>query len=109
MIERAKMAGQGLVDRKRPKALHGVASEVQVVELRRLERVTAGDEGVYGLLAVPSCGGQQVDSERLVRLAGHVFGDASPEVVWGDRCNVAERLPVPFGFVYGRLGNDCPS
>src|SRR6202007_1259319 len=35
--------------------------------------------------------------------------DASPEVVWGDRCNVAERLPVPLGFVYGRLRDDRPS
>jgi hypothetical protein len=61
------------------------------------------------LLAVAPGGRQQVDTERLVGLPGHVFGDASPEIVLGDRRNVTERLTVPLGFVDGRLGDDRPS
>ena len=102
-IERRQVARQGFVDGKCPKAFHRVASEVRVVELRRLERVVTGDEGVDGALAVPPCGGQQVDSERRVGLARHVFRDASPEVAAGNRRDVSERLPVPLGFVDGRL------
>ena len=98
-VERGQVAGQGLVDRKCPKAFHRVASEVRVVELRRLERVVTGDKGVDGRRAVPPCGGQQVDAERLIGLARRVLGDAGSEVVAGNRRDVSERLPVPLGFV----------
>jgi hypothetical protein len=35
-IERGQVTGQGFVDGKCPKAFHGVASQVRVVELHRL-------------------------------------------------------------------------
>src|SRR5271165_7282739 len=106
--ERLEMTPEAGIDSRRPQLREGFPAGVRVLDLRTLDADMAVDEGVDGSLAVASRGGEQVDAERLVGLARHVFGYPLPQALAGDRGDVADRLPVPLGLVHRPLGNDGP-
>ena len=108
VVETRQVPGKVLVDGFRPESPERVAAEVRVVELRRLDRVVAGDEGIDGPFAILARGVEQIGGERFVWLRRHILGHASPQVIFGDGRDVPQRLPVSLGLVHRRLGYHRP-
>ena len=108
VIQSRHVAGEPLVDRLRAKPLHRVPTEIGVVDLRGLDRVVAGNENIHRIRPILARGVEQIGRQRFVWLLRHILRGAHPQVVLGDRRDVAQCLAVPLRLIESRLGDDCP-
>ena len=108
VIQGGQVARKRLVDRLCADAFDRLPANVRVLDLRPFHGVAAGDESVHGVLAVLPRRVQQIGRQRLVGLFRHVLGRARPEIIPGERRDVAKRLSVPLSLVNGRLGDGRP-
>src|ERR1700733_5540476 len=102
------MTRESRVDRLCSDTLDCLPAGLRVRDLRPFYRVATGDEGFHGIFAVLPRRVQQIGRQRLVRLLGHILRRPRPEIVLGDRRNVAQWLSMAFCLIDGPLGDYGP-
>ena len=68
----------------------------------------AGYEGVDRALAIMQGGGLEIDPQSFVRLLRHIRGGSRPEILFGDRRDIAKGLAMAFGLQERPFRNDRP-
>ena len=106
--ERFDMLAKVLVDCCGLQASQGFRACIWIGELGAFHSLFACNECVDRALAIMQGGCLEIDPQSFVRLSRHIRGGSRPEILFGDRRDIAKGLAMPFSLQECPLGNDRP-